>query len=78
MRDGILFLKMVDPGLYKMTDCNSAYTIADGKVPKMGANLREADVAKSMPSSLSAFKRRILHEINRQAQDKVSGKSPDR
>lgn len=74
-RSYILFLKMVDMGLYTMTDCNSAYTIADGKVPKMGVNLNEADVAKSTPIPTSDFKLRILKELDRQAQKKASGKA---
>ena len=61
-----------------MSDCNSAYTIADGKVPKMGVNLSEADVAKSTPVPTTEFKARISKELDRQAQKKDSENSVGR
>ena len=76
-RSYILFLKKVDTGLYRMTDCNSAYTIADDKVPKMGVNMREEDVATSNPIPTSEFKVRILKEMNGQTQRQVSERPPD-
>lgn len=77
-RNYVLFLTKLDSGLYKLTDCNSAYTIADGKVPKMGVNLNEADVAKSTPVPTAEFKARISKELDRQAQIKRSEKAAER
>lgn len=64
-RTYILCLKLIQPGLYQLTDGNSVYPVFEGKVPQMGINMRDEDIAKSKPVTVKQFKERILNEIEK-------------
>ncbi|MBI1247673.1 hypothetical protein GC197_07460 [bacterium] len=64
-RTYILFVKMIEPGLYRFTDGNSVYPIYEGKVPEMGVNMNDEDIAKSNPVIVDHFKDRVLKEVGR-------------
>ena len=68
-RTYILFVKMIEPGLYRLTDGNSVFPIFEGKVPDVGVNMNDEDIAKSNPELVSRFKDRVLRELDRQQAD---------
>ncbi|WP_147274364.1 hypothetical protein [Bremerella cremea] len=68
-RTYVLFLKMIQPGMYRFTDGNSVYPIFEGKVPEMGVNMNNEDIATSNPSTVDQFKVRVLKEIGKPMED---------
>jgi hypothetical protein len=62
-RSYILFLTQEENGLYRLTDRNSVYPIVDGKVPSMGLNMLDEDVAKNDPVLLGEFKKQVEKEL---------------
>jgi len=61
-RTYVLFLRMIGPGMYQFTDCNSVYPISRGEVPDMGLNMNDDDIAKSKPTPVVQFKDRVERE----------------
>lgn len=65
----VLFLTMIQPGMYRFTDGNSVYPIYQGRVPEMGINMNIEDIATSNPSPVDQFKVRVLKEIGNPMED---------
>lgn len=68
-RTYVLFLKMIQPGMYRFTDGNSVYPIYKGRVPEMGVNMNDEDIATSNPSLVDQFEVRIRKEIGGPMED---------